>query len=252
MPSDTRAALLAQQKDRSKAYLPKVDHDQVRPFFAAMPDGEVQVCAFAKAPEGTITSAQLNGRLEVKEEDTSASAEQLAEAETARYTRGKAEGLAEGKGQGRERGRAEGAAEKAAELEPQLAGLGALAEAFEAGRAQVIADARASAIQLAFQLAERIVAKQLDDADVLGARLRATLDGVSDVTGERLRVRTAATQLQLFRAIAANDGGLEGEITFEADPALEPGDLIVDVGGRQVASVIKDQLARLQEVLDDA
>ena len=236
----------------SQAYLPTVDHTQVRPFFEALPSGEVTVCAFGAAPKTTVTADVLAARVNRPDEAAVAAAEaSRAAAETDAFERGQAAGLTQGRAEGIETGKVQGAAAKQAELTPQLEAVAAMAEAFTAAGKKAEADARQAAIQLAFRLAERIVQRHLDDSDVLGARLAAALDGVSDALGERIRIRTAPTQLEVFRAIADNDGTAELDLHFEADRDLAMGDLIIDCAGRQVSSIVTDQLARLEEALAD-
>ena len=83
-------------------------------------------------------------------------------------------------------------------------------------------------IDLALSLAEVIVRHQLPDADMLRKILEETLEPVGDLQGARVRLNGA--DAQALRSAAARSMPLlvSGAVEIVEDPALAPGDLLIE------------------------
>jgi len=160
----------------------------------------------------------------------------LAEAEAVRRAAGEVRAAAV------EEGRAEGLLAGRAELEARLSGL---AEA----QARWLARAEVEALDLAVEMARRILDRELrldPAAAVEGARTALQVAG----RGGSVRVRLHPDGLAQFRARApalpdAEGGGLE----LVADPSLQPGDVVVETEAGQVDGRIDSRLEGFRAAL---
>jgi flagellar assembly protein FliH len=177
--------------------------------------------------------------------------ERVADAERAGYARGKAEGLAAGREEGLRAGREEGAARVRGEVSVALETYAAVARSLEESRQELIETARRSAIELAFRVAEKVIARHLDETETMAARLDQALGAIGEAHGEPIVVRVASVQLAEITALGRQSPDLQADLRIVSDPSLEPGDLVVESAGRRIESIVREQLALLEEALAD-
>lgn len=231
------------------------------PFFTRPGDAVVRPLFDLDAPGRTSarpggTSPARTGLLPKRDPPLTADEERSAyeslidEAREAGFLEGLAVGREEGQLSGLIAGREEGADAKLAELELELAAHQALVDGLRVARDECVRAARNRAIDLGFALAERLVGRQLDDAEVLRARLEEALGAVEDGLGAPIILKTAPSQAAVFAAIIKRTGTNQLAIEIEPDASIQPGDLAIECGGRRVASVMEEQLQRLREAVD--
>lgn len=131
-----------------------------------------------------------------------------------------------------------------------LEGLAAAADAIGREHAAVIADVEARIAELAVDIAGELVGRELAAAgtrgrDALARALRLAPD-TAPVTA-RLHPDDVATAGAHLDDLASGRS-----LTVVADPSLEPGDCVVDVGATRIDARVAPALERVRAVLDGA
>jgi flagellar assembly protein FliH len=162
--------------------------------------------------------------------------------------------MAQAEAEGRERGYAAGLEEGRLALEQARQALEAAAGSVLAAREAFVEQAEARAVELAFLLAEKIVATSL------GVRPELVLDVVRGTlrrAAERdhVVIEVNPTDLELVRAeaaeVAAQLGGVR-QLEVVAEQRVGPGGCVVRTAEGEIDARIETQLERAEELLRDA
>jgi flagellar assembly protein FliH len=114
--------------------------------------------------------------------------------------------------------------------------------------------ARGDAIEIGFQVARRILESELrQNPDALFALVRSALRRAGD--SRRVNVRVAPEDLARLRSEEARghlDGLTAARVEYVSDPALQPGDCVVDADFGQVDGRLTTRLAEVRRAVDQA
>lgn len=193
----------------------------------------------------------------LKREATAAAERTIAEAraERARILAGaREEGYAAGKREGFEAGRKDGAAQGRAEALAAHAGaLKAVSEkwssaldAFDAARADMLLDARASLLRLAAAVAEKVTRRAVDvDAHVAAAQLEAAVALVLEPTRLTVEVNPddEASVREALPALMQRLGGSQNA-EVRTSPSMELGSVVLRTDRGEIDASISVQVAR--------
>jgi flagellar assembly protein FliH len=119
---------------------------------------------------------------------------------------------------------------------------------------RVAEQARGDAIEIGFQVARRILETELRQSpDALFALVRSALRRAGD--SRRISVRVAPEDLARLQSDEGRghlDGLTAARVEYVSDPALQPGDCVVDADFGQVDGRLTTRLAEVRRAVDQA
>jgi flagellar assembly protein FliH len=150
--------------------------------------------------------------------------------------------------QGLDAGRAEGEQRARAELEPVLARMNAAVAELAAMRSEMRWRAERDVVQLALLIAKRVLHRELNvDESAIAALARVAFEKLARAESYRVAVHP-----RFANAVAAAvPPGIAVKVHIAADPALEPGTLIIDSPEGSVDASIDTQLEEIGRGLAD-
>jgi flagellar assembly protein FliH len=161
---------------------------------------------------------------------------------------------AQAEAEGRAAGFAAGMEDARAALENQLPTLAAVGEALAAEREAFLAAAERHAVELALQIAEKVVSAALaTDPDAVLAVVTGALRRTA--SRDRLPVQVNPRDFELVRGaaegIAARLGGI-GRLEVVSERRVTPGGCVVTTGDGEIDAQPDEQLARVRELFGEA
>ena len=172
------------------------------------------------------------------------------EARAAGYAEGRAQGLADGRADG-----AEQAFAKAMEtFDTQTASLRdvlrEMVDQLAEARETLLAGARAELLDLALQIAAKVTHVHSGNIEAARGNLAVALEMVNCAAAIQAKVcPEQLDQLREYASAFVDEMGLSATLTFVADPALNPGDVVLQTRQGEVDARVETQLDDLVRVL---
>ena len=159
------------------------------------------------------------------------------------------EAVRAGFAQGLQRGRAEAAAALDAERNAQRQKAAAALAEIHALRGQVLAALRSETLDLAVEIAGRIVRERIESGDPVAARI--ALETLADAPTSALRrVRVSPDDHDALLSAVPSLGG-PGTVEIVPDPSVPQGGVVVESGEETVDARIDVSLAAARDALDE-